>query len=109
MMEQTMETMKAVVYTNYGPPEVLRIAQYAKPIPKADEILIKICATSVTNSDIFIRSSKVSPQLLIPFRMMIGIRKPRKPIIGEVFAGIVDEVGLRLCWQSALFAAQSSV
>lgn len=91
-----METMKAVVYTNYGPPEVLRIAQYAKPIPKADEILIKICATSVTNSDIFIRSSKVSPQLLIPFRLMIGIRKPRKAIIGEVFAGIVDEVGAKI-------------
>lgn len=91
-----METMKAVVYTNYGPPEVLRIAQYAKPIPKADEILIKICATSVTNSDIFIRSSKVSLRVLIPFRLMMGIRKPRKEIIGEVFSGIVTQVGAKI-------------
>lgn len=88
-----METMKAAICTKYGPPEVLRIAQYPKPVPSEDEILIKICATSVTNSDLFIRSSKVSWRVLIPFRLMIGIRKPRKAIIGEVFAGIVKQVG----------------
>lgn len=91
-----METMKAVVYTKYGPPEVLRLTQYEKPVPKADEILIKICATSVTNSDLFIRSSKVALRMLIPFRLMLGIRKPRKAIIGEVFAGIVDKVGTKI-------------
>ena len=91
-----MDTMKAVVCTKYGPPEVLRIAQYEKPVPRDDEILIKIRATSVTNSDIFIRSSKVAPRLLIPFRIMIGIRKPRKEIIGEVFSGIVTQVGSKI-------------
>ena len=91
-----METMNVVVCEKYGPPEVLRIAQWAKPIPRADEIRIRICATSVTNSDIFIRSSKVSLGLLIPFRVMIGIRRPRKAIIGEVFSGIVDEVGAQI-------------
>jgi NADPH:quinone reductase-like Zn-dependent oxidoreductase len=91
-----METMKAAICTKYGPPEVLRIAQYEKPVPKDDEILIKICATSVTNSDIFIRSSRVSPRLLIPFRIMIGIRKPRKEVIGEVFSGIVTQVGSKI-------------
>lgn len=91
-----MDTMKAVVCTQYGPPEVLKIVQYAKPTPKEDEVLIKIYATSVTNSDIFIRSSKVALQLLIPFRMMIGLTKPRKAIIGEVFSGIVSEVGSKI-------------
>ena len=73
-----METMKAAICTKYGPPEVLRIAQYQKPVPRDDEILIKICATSVTNSDLFIRSSKVALRLLIPFRIMIGITKTQK-------------------------------
>jgi NADPH:quinone reductase-like Zn-dependent oxidoreductase len=91
-----MATMKAVVCTKYGPPEVLKIVEYGKPIPQDDEMLIKVCATSVTNSDIFIRSSKVSPRLLIPFRLMIGIRRPRKAIIGEVFSGMVDEVGAKI-------------
>ena len=91
-----MDTMKAVVCTKYGPPEVLRIVQYPKPVPRDDEILIKICATSVTNSDLFIRSSKVALRVLIPFRMMIGIRKPRKAIIGEVFSGIVAQVGAKI-------------
>ncbi len=90
-----MATMKAIICTKYGPPEVLRIAQYPKPVPKDDEILIKICATSVTNSDIFIRSSKVPLGMLIPFRLMLGIRKPRKAIIGEVFAGIVAQIGAK--------------
>jgi len=91
-----METMKAVVCTKYGPPEVLRIVQYKKPIPKDDEVLINIYATSVTNSDIFIRSSRISLQYLIPMRIMIGIRKPRKEIIGEVFSGIVTEIGPKI-------------
>lgn len=91
-----METMKAVVCTKYGPPEVLKIAQYKKPVPREDEVLIRICATSVTNSDIFIRSSKVPLQVLLPFRLMIGIWKPRKEIIGEVFSGIVAEVGSKI-------------
>ena len=91
-----MDTMKAVVCTKYGPPEVLKIAQYKKPMPREDELLIQICATSVTNSDLFIRSSKVPLRVLLPFRLMIGIRKPRKEIIGEVFAGIVAAVGSKI-------------
>lgn len=91
-----METMKAAICTKYGPPEVLKIAQYPKPLPREDEILIKVYATSVTNSDLFIRSSKVALRLLIPFRLMIGIRKPRKAIIGEVFSGIVTQVGAKI-------------
>jgi NADPH:quinone reductase-like Zn-dependent oxidoreductase len=91
-----METMKAVVCTRYGPAEVLKIVEYAKPVPKDDEVLIKICATSVTNSDIFIRGSDIPLRFLIPMRMMIGITRPRNDIIGEVLSGEVVEVGARI-------------
>ncbi|MFA6127725.1 MAG: NAD(P)-dependent alcohol dehydrogenase [Bacteroidales bacterium] len=85
--------MKAIICTKYGPPEVLQIRKVEKPIPKDNEVLIKIFATAVTASDIFIRSSKVSLSLIIPFRLMIGLRKPRKSIIGLVLAGEIEAVG----------------
>jgi NADPH:quinone reductase-like Zn-dependent oxidoreductase len=88
-----METMKAIACTKYGTPEVLQIKQCSKPTPKKDEILIKIYATSVTNSDIFIRSSNVRLLTMIPFRLMIGITRPRHPIIGEVFSGEIEYAG----------------
>lgn len=84
-----METMKVIICPKYGSAEVLKISQYKKSIPKEDEVLIKIYATSVTDSDIIIRSSRVAPGLIIPFRLMIGIRRPKNPIIGEVLAGVI--------------------
>lgn len=88
--------MKAIVCTKYGPPEVLQIKQWKKPVPRKDEVLIKIYAASVTNSDIFIRSSSVSLKFIIPFRLMIGITKPRNPIIGEVFSGEIEYAGPKI-------------
>jgi len=88
-----METMKAIICTRYGPPEVFQIQQRPKPVPKNDEVLIKIYAASVTNSDIFIRSSDIPLMFRIPMRLMIGIRRPRNPIIGEVFAGEIESAG----------------
>lgn len=88
--------MKAAVCTRYGPPEVLKIVERAKPVPREDEILIRIRAASVTNSDIFIRSSKVAPLMLIPMRIMMGIRKPRNEVLGEVLSGIVEAIGSRI-------------
>lgn len=85
--------MKAFVCERYGPPEVLRLAERPKPVPKADEVLVKIYATSVTNSDLFIRSGRVGPSLIVPFRLMMGIRRPRREVIGEVFAGEIEAVG----------------
>jgi NADPH:quinone reductase-like Zn-dependent oxidoreductase len=88
-----METMKAIVCPKYGPPEVLQISQCQKPIPSRDEVLIKVYATSVTNSDIFIRGSNVPLMLMIPMRLMIGVTKPRNSIIGEVFSGEIEYTG----------------
>lgn len=88
-----MELMKAIVCSKYGPPEVLHLESCKKPIPNDDEVLIKIYATSVTNSDIFIRSSNVRIQVLIPFRIMIGLFRPRNKILGQVFAGEIEQIG----------------
>ncbi|MDD5774058.1 MAG: NAD(P)-dependent alcohol dehydrogenase [bacterium] len=85
--------MKAIICAKYGPPEVLQIKQCKKPVPGKDEVLIKIYAASVTNSDIFIRSSNVPFLMMIPMRLMIGLTKPRQEIIGEVFSGEIESVG----------------
>ena len=88
-----MNKLKAAICTKYGAPEVLKIMEVEKPTPKDNEVCIKIFAAGVTASDIFIRSSNVPIQLLIPMRIMVGITKPRRPIIGLVFAGKVETVG----------------
>lgn len=85
--------MRAIVCTKYGPPEVLKIKEVEKPAPKGDEVLIKIYATAVTASDIFIRGSQIPIQFWIPMRIMIGLTKPRKSIIGLVLAGKIESVG----------------
>ena len=84
---------KAVVCTKYGPPEVLQLKEVEKPIPSKHEICIKILATSVTASDCIIRGFKVPIQFWIPMGLVIGFKKPRKPILGMVFSGEVESVG----------------
>jgi NADPH:quinone reductase-like Zn-dependent oxidoreductase len=88
-----MEKMKAYYCSKYGPPEVLQFREVEKPKPKDDEVLIKIFATAVTASDIFIRGSQIPLRFLIPMRIMMGITKPRKPIIGLVLAGEIEAIG----------------
>jgi NADPH:quinone reductase-like Zn-dependent oxidoreductase len=85
--------MKAVHCTKYGPPEVLELKEVGSPVPQKDEVLIKIHATAVTASDIFIRSSQLPLHLQIAMRLMLGITKPRNPIIGIVLAGEIESVG----------------
>lgn len=87
------QKMKAVLCTGYGQPEVLKIGEVNKPSPKENEVCIKIYASAVTNSDIFVRSSELPLRYKIPMRLMIGIRRPRKPILGLVLAGEIESVG----------------
>lgn len=85
--------MKAVVCTKYGPPEVLQLKEIEKPTPGENEICIKVFATSVTASDCIIRGFKVPIKFWIPMGLVIGFKKPRKSILGMVFAGEVESVG----------------
>jgi len=93
--------MKAIVYTEYGPPEVLQLKEVEKPTPKDNEVLIRIYATSVTYGDIMTRNMrKISPRkftmpmpLWLPIRIMFGFRKPRKKILGAELSGEIESVG----------------
>lgn len=88
-----MIKMKVAICTKYGMPEVLKLMEVEKPTPKDNEVCIKIYAAGVTASDIFIRSSNIPLRTRIPMRIMVGIIKPRRPILGLVLAGKVESVG----------------
>lgn len=85
--------MKAVICTKYGSPEVLQIKDVEKPIPKNDEILVKIHATTVTAADIRVRSFTIPPSFWLPARIALGLRKPKKSILGVELAGEIESVG----------------
>ena len=85
--------MKAIVHKRYGPPDVLELKQITKPIPKENEILVKVKATTVTVADIRSRSFTVPSSVWLPARIAIGLRKPRKEILGMELAGEVELVG----------------
>lgn len=85
--------MKAMVCTKYGKPDVLQLQEVEKPIPKENEILIKIYATTVTSGDCRVRSFNSPLLLWLPMRIVLGLRKPRKSILGVELAGEVEDVG----------------
>ena len=83
--------MKAIVYTKYGPPEVLELKDVEKPTPKDNEVLMRIYATSVTRGEVRIRSLKF-PRLFWFLMRIFGLRKPRKNILGSELAGEIESV-----------------
>jgi NADPH:quinone reductase-like Zn-dependent oxidoreductase len=86
--------MKAIVYTEYGPADVLHLQEVEKPAPKDHEVLIKVHATSVTAGDCNARGFVfVPPGFGFLARLMFGLRKPRQPILGTELAGEIVEVG----------------
>jgi NADPH:quinone reductase-like Zn-dependent oxidoreductase len=86
-------TMKAIVYRKYGPPDVLTLEEVEKPTPRDDEVLIRIHATTATAGDCEIRSFKIPILFWLPFRIYMGLRKPRKKVLGQEFAGEIESVG----------------
>jgi 2-desacetyl-2-hydroxyethyl bacteriochlorophyllide A dehydrogenase len=85
--------MKAVVYTKYGPPDVLQLKEVEKPTPKDNEVLIRIYAATVTLGDCELRSPKIPNLIWLIIRIYFGLIRPRKRILGAYLAGEIETVG----------------
>jgi NADPH:quinone reductase-like Zn-dependent oxidoreductase len=85
--------MKAIVYEKYGPPEVLQLKEVDKPIPKDNEVLIKVHVTTVHAGDLRMRSFTVPRLEWLFARLYLGVRKPKRSILGMELAGKIEAVG----------------
>ena len=85
--------MKAIICTKYGPPDVLQLKEVEKPVPKDNEILVRIHATTVTAADVINRSFTFPPYLWLFARISLGIMRPKNPILGFELAGEIESVG----------------
>jgi NADPH:quinone reductase-like Zn-dependent oxidoreductase len=85
--------MKAVICPKYGGPEVLQLTEVEKPVPGENEVLIRIHATTVTVADTRVRGFNVPRSYWVPARIMLGITKPKRPILGIELAGEIEAVG----------------
>ncbi len=90
---ENKQTMKAVIATKYGTPEVLEIKEVRKPIPEDTEVLIRIYATTVHRGDVRMRKFDVPRAFWIPARLILGIRKLKNAILGMEIAGEIVSIG----------------
>ncbi|MFO7586209.1 MAG: NAD(P)-dependent alcohol dehydrogenase [Anaerolineales bacterium] len=90
--------MKAIVYTQYGPPEVLRLADLPKPTPRDKEVLVKVHATTVTIGDTIMRSLNIPVPgwQKVMAQLYLGWNKPKRPILGMELAGEVEAIGRKV-------------
>src|SRR5918992_4138464 len=82
------ERVRAVVHDTYGPPDVLRLEEVERPVPKDDEVLVRIHATTVNRTDTGFRSAE-----FLVARFFTGLLRPKRKILGSEFAGEIAEVG----------------
>ncbi len=88
------ERMKAITYENYGSPDVLQLKEVEKPVPKDDEVLIRVQAAEATKADVEMRSFKFAVKWFwLPLRVAFGVRKPKRQILGGYFSGEVGSLG----------------
>ncbi len=86
--------MKAAVWTKYGPPGVIQLKEIAKPVPKDNEILVKIKAASLSKADCEMRDLDFAPYIKFPMRLIAGWKKPKRiKVLGQELSGVIEEVG----------------
>jgi NADPH:quinone reductase-like Zn-dependent oxidoreductase len=85
--------MKAAIYEKYGSPEVLTLKDIEKPVPKDNEVLIKIHATTVAAGDIRMRGFKVPAKFWLPMRFVLGLTGPKNKVLGMEVSGVVESIG----------------
>ena len=85
--------MKAVEFSTYGPPETLKIRDMEKPVPRDNEVLIRIHATTVSSGDVKLRSFDVGALYWLPMGLYMGFRKPKRQFLGDDFSGVVEAIG----------------
>ncbi len=90
-----INTMKAVVYTQYGPPEVLKLTEVDRPSPKSNELLVRVHASTVTPGTIWLRTGRFPGSILftLVIRLLYGLIRPKRPILGVEFSGVVEQIG----------------
>ena len=105
--------MKAITYLDYGSPNVLQLRNVEKPIPKDGEILIKVRAAEATKSDCEMRSFQYSVKWFwLPLRIALGLRRPKKQILGGYFSGEVASIGknvIDFCIGDKVFGSGSAL
>ena len=87
------QTMRAFVYRRYGGPDVVELAEVPTPVPRDNEVLVRIHATTVTSGDWRVRTLHVPTGLGLVARLAIGFTRPRQPIMGSEMAGTIESVG----------------
>jgi len=86
--------MKAIVYDNYGPPDVLHVSEVPKPSPRDNEILIKVLAAEASKADCEMRSFDFQVKWFsLPLRLALGVSRPKNQVLGGYFSGVVEDVG----------------
>lgn len=85
--------MKTLVCTKYGSPDVVKIREAEKPVPKDNEVLIRIKAATITAGDDRLRGGKIPPLVWLPMRLVMGLTRLRQPVLGITLAGEIEAVG----------------
>ena len=85
--------MKAMTYQRYGGPEVVQPRDLPRPTPAKDEVLVRVSAAGITTADWRLRASAFPGGLWLAGRLMTGLVRPRKPVLGGDFAGVVEAAG----------------
>ena len=102
--------MKAIMWTKYGPPDGLQLRESDKPVPRDNEVLIRIAATTVTTGDCELRSLKIPVLFRLPVRIYNGLLKPKRiTILGQELSGEIETTGkdVRLFKNCLLYTSPS--